>query len=124
MMTAASRTATEIGEAMAQEGGRWLLQTVNDAKRLRGRAMRYLDDGEGEEDLTIDEVKSLVATIGNIDGMARKAFGLDNQAASTPGTLVNISLSGASLAAPIGAGNAARPIDVASVEASESIPTD
>lgn len=124
MMTAASRTATEIGEAMAKESSRWVQQSVTDANRLRMRAMRYLDDGEGEEDLTIDEVKSLVTTIGNIDQIARKAFGLDNQAASTPGTLVNISLSGASLSSPIGAGNPARPIDVASVETSGSIPTD
>ena len=114
LMASASRTATEIGEAMAKEAGRWSQQSANDAKRLRGRAMRFLDSGDGEEDLAIDEVKSLVATIGNIDSMARKALGLDNVAPSVPGTLVNISLSGASLAAPIGAGQVTRPIDVES----------
>ena len=73
--------------------------------------------------MTYDEVKSLVVVSSNIDQIGGKAVGLANQGASTTGTLVNISLSGASLSSPIGSGNAARPIDVATVERGDSIPT-
>ena len=116
MMTAAKRTATEIGEAMAQEAARWSGQSVRDAKRLREKAMGFLDADGVTRELEIDEVKSVVATMSQIDQMARKALGLDEKVNAQPGTLVNISLGSATTGGPIGQGVSAAPIDITSSE--------
>ena len=118
---ASRRTAGEIAESRGREAERMINRTITDCDRLRDAVLAPLDSGD---ELAVSDTKSLVSAYRELVAMTRQAFGLDNQAASTPGTLVNISLSGASLAAPLGAGSTARPIDVASVESGASIPTD
>jgi hypothetical protein len=117
---ASRRTASEIAETRGRDAERMINRTISDVDRLRDVVLAPLDRND---ELGVLETKALVQSYRELVGMSRQAFGLDNQAASVPGTLVNISLSGASLSSPIGAGNPARPIDVASVDTSGSIPT-
>jgi len=117
---ASRRTAGEIAESRGRDAERMINRTITDCDRLRDVVLAPLDRGD---EMAVSDTKSLVSAYRELVAMTRQAFGLDKLAPSTPGTLVNISLSGASLSSPIGAGNTARPIDVASVEASESIPT-
>ena len=117
---ATRETAQDIGARRAREVDGFLERSTRDATLLRDKAIAALVEAEPED---VDRLKGISSVLSSVCSMTRQALGLDNQAASTPGTLVNISLSGASLSSPIGAGNAARPIDVASVESGESIPT-
>ena len=120
MRDAVATTSREQGVKRAQDIARFEERCVRDANSLRDKAMVLLAGDEGD---CVDGLKGLSSVMQSVCSMTRQAFGIDKLAASTPGTLVNISLSGASLAAPIGAGNTARPIDVATVESGESIPT-
>ena len=117
---AVSTTSREQGVQRAKDVARFEERCVRDANSLRDKAMILLAGDEGD---CVDGLKGLASVMQSVMSMTRTTLGLDKLAASTPGTLVNISLSGASLSAPIGAGNAARPIDVATVDTSESIPT-
>ena len=117
---ATRETAGDIGARRAREIDGFLDRSTRDATLLRDKAIAALVEAEPED---VDRLKGISSVLSSVCSMTRQALGLDNQATSTPGTLVNISLSGASLSAPIGAGNAARPIDVATVDTSESIPT-
>lgn len=118
---ASRRTASEIAETRGRDAERMINRTITDCDRLRDVVFAPLDSGD---EISVSDTKSLVSAYRELVAMTRQALGLDNVSASTPGTLVNISLSGASLSSPIGAGNAARPIDVTSVDTSGSIPTD
>ncbi len=117
---ATRETANDIGARRAREIDGFLDRSTKDATLLRDKAIAALVEAEPED---VDRLKGISSVLSSVCSMTRQALGLDNRAPSTPGTLVNISLSGASLSSPIGAGNAARPIDVASVDTSDSIPT-
>jgi len=111
-------TAKEIAERRMAEAEAAVGRTISDCGRLRALVLAPLMRGEGE--IEVSETRQIVQSYRDLVSIERQAFGLDERAASTPATLVNISLGGATTGGPIGQGVAAQAIDVVAADSSDT----